>query len=153
RLAHHFAFRRFVVGGASVEAYASEVTDAAKAFAAGGTVADLAAALQSKSTDATFKARFREGSARTAKEGFYVCEMIEHHLGSGAGMLPTPQGPSQHLEHIFPKNPAAGAWPAVPPEELELSLNRFGNLLVLEADINRHIKNKAYAIKKTNPEN
>jgi hypothetical protein len=67
-------------------------------------------------------------------------------------MLPNPQSPSQHLEHIFPKRPAAGAWEALTPDELELIVNRFGNLLVLEGDINRSIKNKAYTFKKANPQ-
>src|SRR5262249_6224940 len=146
RLAHHFAFRRFIVEDASLSTYASEVTDAARGFADGTTVAELAAILRTKSSDAAFKTRFREASARTAKEGFYVCEMIEHHLGSQAGMLPNPQSPSQHLEHIFPKRPAPGAWPAMAPEELELIVNRYGNLLVLEGDINRFIRNKAFDI-------
>lgn len=153
RLAHHFAFRRFIVEKASLSVYSGEVVEVARAFANGSTIADVAAALRVKSTDAAFRANFREASARTAREGFYVCEMLEHHLGSDAGMLPNPQSPSQHLEHIFPKRPAAGAWPEITPEELELVVNRYGNLLVLERDINSFIKNKSYEFKKTNVQN
>lgn len=151
-LAHHFAFRRFVVEGASLSTYANEIVEVGRAFAAGASVADLASALNAKSTDAAFRAKFREASARTAREGFYVCEMLEHHLGSQAGMLPNPQSPSQHLEHIFPKKPAVGAWPAILAEELELVVNRYGNLLVLERNINSFVKNKAYTFKRTNPQ-
>lgn len=153
RLAHHFAFRRFIVEGASLSTYSGEVVEVARGFAGGASVADVATSLKAKSSDAAFRARFREASARTAREGFYVCEMLEHHLGSQAGMLPNPQSPSQHLEHIFPKRPAAGAWPAISPEDLELVVNRYGNLLVLERQINSSVKNKAYAVKKSNPQN
>jgi hypothetical protein len=114
-------------------------------------VANLAARLHKKSTDAAFKTWFREASARTAKEGFYVCEMIEHYLGSQAGMLPNPQSPTQHLEHIFPRRPDR-SWPQMTDDEIDLIVNRYGNLLVLEANINRHIKNKDYAFKKSNPQ-
>jgi hypothetical protein len=79
--------------------------------------------------------------------------MIEHWLGAGAGMLPNPQSPAQHLEHIFPRNPAQGEWPPIEKAELGLIVNRIGNLLVLEADINKHIKNKSYAYKKQNSKN
>lgn len=150
RLAHHFAFRRFIVEGVSLSTYASEVGDVARAFAKGASITDVAAELHAKSTDAAFRTNFREASARTAREGFYVGEMLEHHLGSKAGMLPNPQSPSQHLEHIFPKRPAIGAWPAITSEELELVVNRYGNLLVLERTINSFIKNKNYSFKKTN---
>jgi Protein of unknown function DUF262/Protein of unknown function (DUF1524) len=153
RLAHHFAFRRFVIEDASLSTYANEITEAARGFAAGGSVAELASALITKSTDAAFKASFREASARTAKEGFYVCEMIEHYLGSNAGMLPNPQSPSQHLEHIFPQRPSAVDWPPINAEDLALVVNRLGNLLVLEGTINRRIKNKAYSFKQSNPTN
>lgn len=153
RLAHHFAYRRFIVEGASLSTYSGEVVEVARAFASGASVADVATALHAKSTDAAFRANFREAIARTAREGFYVCEMLEHHLGSQAGMLPNPQSPSQHLEHIFPKRPAQGAWPAITPEELDLVVNRYGNLLVLERTINSFIKNKAYGFKKANVQN
>jgi hypothetical protein len=150
RVAHHFAFRRFVIEDASLSSYSSEITEAARGFAVGSSVADLAYALSSKSTDAAFKTRFREASARTAKEDFYVCEMIEHYLGSSAGMLPNPQSPSQHLEHVFPRWPSALDWPQIGAEELAIVVNRFGNLLVLEGTINRRIRNKAYSYKKAN---
>jgi hypothetical protein len=151
RLAHHFAFRRFVIENASLSTYTNEITEAARSFAAGGSVADLANTLRAKSSDAAFKAHFAEASARAAKEGFYVCEMIEHYLGSDAGMLPNPQSPSQHLEHILPQRPSATEWPTITDEELALVINRIGNLLVLEGNINRYIKNKAYNFKKSNP--
>lgn len=153
KLAHHFAFRRFVVERASLSTYVAEIGDAARGLAGGGSVAALAASLLEKSTDDAFTASFRAASARTAKEGFYVCEMIEHHLGIEAGMLPNSQSPSQHLEHIVPKKPAEGEWPRWTEEDLKFFLNRYGNLLVLEGTINRSIKNMGYQFKKSNPSN
>lgn len=151
KLGHHFVFRRFVIEETSLSTYFLELSEAARDFAHGGTVSGLAEKLQAKSTDEGFKARFEIASARTAKEGFYVCEMMEHLLGSDAGMLPNPQSPNQHLEHIFPKRPAAGVWEAITSEQLALVVNRLGNLLVLEGNINSSIKNKAYQTKKSNP--
>lgn len=150
RLAHHFAFRRFVIGDASLTVYSGELAEAAFQYQADGNIDSLRSKLRSKSPDSTFIANFREAKARTNKEGFYVCEMIERYLGSDAGMLPNRQSPSQHLEHIFPKSPKPGDWPQHDTEDLAFYVNRLGNLLALEADINRSIKNYSYAFKTSN---
>lgn len=150
RLAHHFAFRRFVIGDASLSVYSSELAEAALEYQKAGDLQLLRSHLRAKSSDSAFIADFKEARSRTNKEGFYVCEMIERHLGSDAGMLPNRQSPSQHLEHIFPRNPKPGDWPNVDKDELERHVNRLGNLLVLEADINRSIRNYSYSFKKSN---
>ncbi len=150
RLAHRFVFRRFIVGDASLSVYSNELAEVSWEFRANGDLTMLKDNLRSKSSDSTFVSNFREAKARTNKEGFYVCEMIERHLGSDSGMLPNRQSPSQHLEHIYPRNPKPGEWPQVDKDELALYINRFGNLLVLEADINRSIKNSGYSHKVSN---
>ncbi len=150
RLSHHFAFRRFVAERTGLGTYQNEIVEAAKTLAASGDVGAFTEILRATSSDASFKAAFGTISARTHKEGFYVCEMIEHHLGAKAGMLPHGQSPTQHLEHIFPKKPKSGEWREYSPEEHGSWVNRFGNLLVLEADINQVIKNRSFAFKSSN---
>ena len=86
--------------------------------------------------------------------GFYIVEMIENYLTSQAGVTVAPQSVSQHLEHIMPKKPNSTDWQHVFNDpEYEEHVNKIGNLLVLEADINRHIKNKGLSYKTNNAEN
>ena len=149
RLAHHFAFRRFVVEQAGLSTYSENVGEAARNFRKSGDVDALAAELRSKSTDGSFRVAFRHAAAKSNKIGFYVCQMIEDHRGMDAGISINRQSPRQHLEHIFPRNPREG-WPEVESEEKDSHIYRYGNFLVLESDINAHISNKAYAYKKRN---
>jgi hypothetical protein len=155
RLTHHYVFRRFLVEGITLSAYAQEITQCAREFA-GGTISDVQALrnkLNSHSNQVVFEERFKSFSAKSNKVGFYVIEMIENYLTNQAGMMVQRQSVSQHLEHIMPKRPNTD-WThvsAVPTYADHLNL--IGNLLVLEADKNSHIKNKAFSYKNLNPAN
>lgn len=153
RLAHRFAFRRFVVEEQTLGKYSAEVEKLARDYAAGvlSDLAALASAMKSLSIDAVFQDRFARFRVRTNKLGFYVLEHIENHISANAGIYVHPQSPSQHLEHIMPKRPGQ-LWPHVSGDPAyEEYVSRLGNLLVLEADINQTIKNKDYGWKTQNP--
>ncbi|WP_427913930.1 DUF262 domain-containing protein [Ramlibacter sp. MMS24-I3-19] len=155
KLTHHYVFRRFVVGSLSLSAYASEISKAARDFAApNGPIADptaLATRLSALADDLSFKNRFSLFSAATNKAAFYVIEMIENYITADAGTYVQRQSVSQHLEHIMPKRPAPAEWPHVyqHPEHGDY-VNRIGNFLVLEANINSYIRNRAFLYKDVN---
>lgn len=154
KLTHHYVFRRFVVEGLGVSAYAAEITKIARDFSS-SRIADIAALAQrlaSTSSQTIFEAKLEQFCATTNKVGFYVIEMIENYINSNAGTLVQRQSISQHLEHILPKRTNSTDWGHVhgSPECGEY-VNRIGNFLVLEADKNSHIKNKAFAYKNSNP--
>lgn len=156
RVTHHYVFRRFIVEGLGVGAYSSEITRTAREFSSSGIadVAALKARLGTHSVQAVFEAKFKEFIAPTNKMGFYVLEMIENYIMAGAGTMVQRQSISQHLEHIMPKRPVQAEWAHVygDPNYNEY-LNRIGNLLVLEANKNSHIKNKSFVFKNANPAN
>jgi hypothetical protein len=155
RLTHHYVFRRFLVEGITLSAYAQEITQCAREFA-GGAISDVDALrdrLNSYSNQTAFEERFKSFSAKSNKIGFYVIEMIENYLTNQAGMMVQRQSISQHLEHIMPKRPSVD-WSHVSNDPTYADhLNLIGNLLVLEADKNSHIKNKAFSYKNLNQAN
>jgi hypothetical protein len=153
---HHYVFRRFVVENISVGAYSSEITKVARDYATGAisNPAGLTARLGSLSTQVSFEAKFKDFEAPSNKVGFYVLEMIENHLTGNAGTMVQRQSVSQHLEHIMPKKATPADWAHMTsdPNYADLT-NRIGNLLVLEANINTSVKNKAFAFKDANVTN
>lgn len=156
-LVEAFVFRRFVVEGQSLGRFTAEVTEAARWYAANTQSPQaLADYLRKLSTDENFVAFLAAWSVGTGKQGFYALEMIENYRSAGAGLQLARQSASQHLEHIMPKRPGVG-WEhvAAAPEfarsaEYDMHLQRLGNLLVLEADINIVVSNKAFADKYAN---
>jgi hypothetical protein len=153
---HNYIFRRFVVERISMSVYSLEISRLARNYANGALkeIDDLRTELASKSIDAIFEKKLKEFVAPSNKMGFYIVEMIENYLTSQAGVTVAPQSVSQHLEHIMPKKPNSTDWQHVFNDpEYEEHVNKIGNLLVLEADINRHIKNKGLSYKTNNAEN
>lgn len=153
-LAHRFTFRWFFVEGTGQSKYQREVAEMARKFATDTNwkPSDLANAMRLKSTDSAFKEAFETYSVSTNRMGFYVMEMIENRMSSQAGTYVHAQSPSQHLEHILPRNPDS-SWQTVTSDpSYEDFVARVGNLLILERDINSFIRNKSYSFKKSNPE-
>ena len=153
KLTHHYVFRRFVVEGLAVGTYAAEISSIAREFSSGQIpdVDALAMHLASKSNQLVFEAKLKQFSAATSKVGFYVMEMIENHVTANAGTYVQRQSVSQHLEHILPKRTNPTDWGHVHGDpELPDYVNRIGNFLVLEADKNSYIKNKAFLFKNSN---
>jgi len=155
KLTHHYVFRRFVVEQLSLTKYASEISKIAREFSSGVIVdiAALAERLKSLAPRERFESNLKNFDAKTNKLGFYIIEMIENHINKDAGMLVQRQSIAQHLEHIMPKRPGAADWAHVKNNPNHtLYLNRIGNLLVLEANINQFIRNGSFNWKNSNPE-
>lgn len=129
--------------------------NAARKLRKNGDLVELQRALQEKSTDDAFRLDFENLSVKSHKMGFYILRRMEIVLSANAGQLiPFAQSPNQHLEHIMPKKPEQKlGWQHVmngeeKADDYDNYLYRVGNFLVLEADINKSIKNKSFADKK-----
>jgi uncharacterized protein with ParB-like and HNH nuclease domain len=108
-----------------------------------------------EASDNDFKTAFSDFRPGTNKLGFYVIRKIEDYLSKGQGVKVLDQSPTQHLEHILPKNPNPLDWPHIYngdelDERFNLYVQKIGNLTVLEKDINQYIKNKAFDFKNKN---
>jgi uncharacterized protein with ParB-like and HNH nuclease domain len=155
KLTNHFVFRRFLVQGAPIATYTYEISQCARDLSR-GVISDIAALknrLLSHSADADFVDSFTTYEVPTNKVGFYILEMIENHISQNAGTYVHRQSINQHLEHIMPKRPGNSDWGHVAnmPNYAE-HVNRVGNFLILEADINSYIRNKAFDHKNRNSE-
>lgn len=98
--------------------------------------------LSGKSDDNDFKDAFATWSERRKKKQFYVVRAIERFLGSAPGAsYKWSEGKSRdwEVEHIYPQSKRAG---------LSVSVNRIGNLVLLERAINGSIQAADFADKK-----
>lgn len=114
------------------------------------------AKLLATSSDESFARVFSEKSDSRLKIQFFVLFCLEEHLSSAQGLVPHPSSPNQHIEHIVPKKfdrklPSGKfAWPFWKKRKSSYHdryLNRFGNLLLLEASINKAIGNQSFSEK------
>ena len=71
-------------------------------------------------------------------------------------MIPLDHSPKQHIEHILPRNLSnlknrkhEWQWARSVPKKHLNYVNRYGNLLILEADINKAVSNYEFAVKQT----
>lgn len=150
KAARDFSFRFFTIGSNSVAKLQNEIGTHSRMLRDTTNTADsVINSLRAKSPDSLFKSEFADAKLKLNKLGFYVMESIENHRAASAGLGVFGQSPSQHLEHILPKKPE-GNWPHIDMDRHEEFLYRIGNLVALEADINKHIKNKAFSDKQSN---
>jgi hypothetical protein len=153
KFTHHYVFRRFIIEGLPMGSYAHEISEVAREFS-NGRLVDIHA-LRNKfgtlSKNSVFIDKFQTYSSPNNKVGFYILEMIENYINNNAGMIVGRQSVNQHLEHIMPKKPTAIDWSTViNDDKYDEFVNRIGNLLILEADKNNHIKNKSFNYKNSN---
>lgn len=142
-----FCFRYVTIGGATPSRLERVVGEASRRLRDDEPLQDVVEFLRAESPDKQFVERFETRAPGTNKLGFYVIERIENYLSMGQGVEVKRQSPTQHLEHIMPKKPGKG-WEHVSGDDLyDDYVGRLGNLLVLEANINRSVKNKAIARK------
>jgi len=148
KVVRDFCFRFFTVGNASVGSLEKVIGEASRTLRERDrNPRDTVKFLREYSSDSIFIENFSEVTFKTSKLGFYVIEKIENALSKNAGVNLYRQSPAQHLEHIMPKRPGQ-YWEYVKGDErYEDYLNRLGNFLVLEADINKKIKNKEFDFK------
>gem|GEM_PF-3043160 len=152
RLTRDFCFRFVTVGGHTPEILRRVVSRAALELRRSeGDPSVVEAILLEQAPDGLFREQFGTFSPGAQKRGFYVLDLLERHIAKGAGTRPYSQSVRQHLEHIAPRTPDPDEWAhLVDDDRYEHYVNRLGNLLILESDINQHIKNKGLGYKISN---
>lgn len=148
-----FCFRYYTIGNNSISSLQKMVGKHSRMLRNHSNAPDsVIASLKGESPDALFVTQFSQASFKAHKYGFYVFKQIEDHIAGGEGIGIFNQSPTQHLEHIFPKKPGED-WNHIPSDLANEYLYRIGNMVALEATINRHIKNKSFDFKNNNGTN
>lgn len=96
-------------------------------------------------SDEKFRADFASfslsGSGQSRKLAKYILAKLETHLSGRAFNFETDAGT---IEHILPENPSQDWAATFPAPQWAQSINRLGNLTLLEAAINRGLGNALY---------
>jgi hypothetical protein len=157
RLVRSFLLRELTIGQRDTAALEQNLVAAAVKIVHGGLPA-FKTSLQSDSNSETFFRSFSERIEDRPKIQFFILFSIEEHLCRAQGLQPFPHSPRQHIEHIVPQKidkmmasgvPAWPYWRGRRRSVHERYLNRLGNLLLLEADINTSVKNRSFTEKST----
>ena len=147
KITRDFCFRFMTVGSGGTPAKMEIIMgDAARILRTQRQLQPVLTLLQQKSPNQVFSDDFSKFQAKKPITAFYIIRQLEMHLSANAGQfVPFSQSPQQHLEHIMPKTLTTQGWSHVMNDERYSSyLNRIGNHLVLEANINTAIKNKSF---------
>ena len=156
-LTRNVCFRAITVMQADTDKLANALGEAARGLLAKGqTLSEISEALERRFSDRDFEDAFARLSITRSAVQFYILERIERHLGSAAGVIPRSHSASQHIEHIMPvrfsnRPKRISEWSHLreQPDEHKRYLNRIGNLLILEGDINKHVSNYDLHAKQT----
>ncbi len=134
--------------------------EAARRINAGGKSSDLVDFLRGKTNDVDFENAFASHTETRTKVQFYILRKIETQLlGGGAGVIPGDHHAAKnHIEHILPRNLSRSAsrlgewsWARAHPDKHKKLVNRLGNLLILEHDINKEVSNHEFDVKRGDP--
>lgn len=98
-------------------------------------------------SDEVFEASFSEKELRTVSRNKkivrYLLIEIEKHI---SGITHDLESDSFGIEHVFPQN-SDSHWPQFRDEDADQYVYRLGNMVLLEASINRDLGNQPYKIK------
>jgi hypothetical protein len=165
-----FCFRYFTVGGNSVADLEKEIGYMSRALRNPKDIMtlplnahpaekiqnldELISYMKTLTEDAVFERKLKEFRTKSNQLAFYILYNLEKSINPA--VMPSPQSPSQHLEHIMPRTPSTAAaraheWAHVKndPNYKEF-LFRIGNMIILESDINQRVRNKDFSVKKSN---
>lgn len=159
-----FCFRYFTIGGNTVANFEKEIGYMARAVREPGcklkrgtqvftinNVDDIIDYMKALTPDTLFKKNFKEFTTKSMSLAYYILFNLEKYLKPG--VQPMPHSPKQHIEHIMPKKPSIARdrieeWKHVRDKaEYPEYINRLGNLMILESDINTEIRNKDFKYK------
>lgn len=162
RLTLAFCFRVLTIGEADVADLERPVAQTALSLTKGAVPSKIAKKLREENSDDEFEEAFSEAVLHRAATQFYALYELEVHRAKGGGLSlePFPHSPQQNVEHILPRNPSMAearidewsVWryaSGEPTEEHSEYVNRLGNLLILEGEINGDISNYDFEAKRT----
>jgi hypothetical protein len=164
RLTLAFCFRVLTVGKADVLALERPLAKAALQLSQGKDANAIARTLREASPDDKFEDDFATVTLRRASVQFYALYEIEAYRcrRSGLSLEPFPHSPQQNVEHILPQNLSRqpsrldewADWrlrsdPLAKCAEHRDYVNRLGNLLILEEQVNQQVANYGFQAKQT----
>ena len=153
-----FVFRALTIGGMDTAELERKLGEAARKLSSGGAVPDFRNYLKEQSDDLSFSTDFSAHVERRSKVQYYILSELERHLlGGGKGVVPGDHHSARnHIEHILPKTPSKAhnrqhewSWARSNPDLHQSMINRLGNLMVLESDINKGVSSHEFDVKRT----
>lgn len=157
-LVERFVFRQLTIMRVKTPELEGQLGEAARILNQTANLDSFQASLRSYSSDVQFENLFASYVTTRSKVQYYVLREIETELlGGGGGVVPGDHDQFRNnLEHILPKRlsgPAARTnewqWARDDPVLHKSLVNRLGNILILESEINKGIKNYNYSIKRS----
>ena len=155
-LIESFIFRSLTIGKIDTAELERKLGKAARIIWNKKSVEEFQDYLKDQSDDLQFETQFANHSERRRKIQYYILSKLEKHLlGGGKGVIPGDHHTAKnHIEHILPKrlSTAKGRtneweW-AKNDRDLHLKfVNRIGNMLILEGDINKSVTNHEFIVK------
>jgi len=159
RLTLNFAFRKITICGEKTSELDKAFAAAAKALSPDpSSIQNIANIFANLSNDNDFRKEFANHSQTNTKLQYYMLFELEKFLSgsAGIGLQPYAHSVNQHIEHILPQKLSSGSkrnsewlWAKKNPDLHKSLINKLGNLLILEADINKVVSNHSFISKKT----
>ena len=155
-LTEKFSFRALTIGQMDTAELEHKLGESARIILNSGSVTEFRKYLKSHIDDARFEEQFARHSERRVKIQYYILRELEIQLlGGGKGVVPGDHHSAKnHIEHILPKRLSSAkgrmnewTWARANPEKHSGLVNRLGNLLVLEGDINKSVSNHEFSVK------
>ena len=155
-LVEHFVFRSLTIGKMDTAELEKKLGKAARIIRDEKSVGRFHSYLKDQSDNFRFENQFANYRDRRPKFQYYILRELEKHLlGGGKGVIPGDHHIAKnHIEHILPKrlskaNGRTNEWEwARNDRDLHLQfVNRIGNLLILEGDINKSVSNHKFNVK------
>lgn len=156
-LVERFIFRSLTIEQTKTNDLERKLGDAARLLTGGKPVSEFRKHLRSLSDDTRFEDEFKRHAQRRAKVQYYILRELETSLlGSGKGVIPGGHATAKNnIEHVLPKslcNQEARkhewGWARGNMERHKALVNRLGNLLILEEDINDDVGNHEFEVKR-----
>jgi hypothetical protein len=156
-LVEKFVFRTMTIEQADTPEVERKLGEAARKLEGSGTLKDFRDYLIGQVDDNRFKAGFARHVERRVKVQYYILRELETRLlGGGKGVIPgNHHSAKNHIEHILPKRLANAkgretewSWARANPDKHQSLVNRLGNLLILEHDINKEVANHEFQVKR-----
>ena len=155
-LVERFIFRLLTIEQTDTSDLERKLGESARLLTNGLAVSEFRKYLRTASEDTRFETEFAQHSQRRAKVQYYILHELETALlGAGKGVIPGGHATAKNnIEHVLPKslcNQEARkhewAWARANKERHKGLVNRIGNLLILEADINDDVGNHEFLVK------
>lgn len=155
-LIERYVFRTMTIGNTDTSDLERRLGEVARRLKAGDPIASIRTLLKNQSDDVSFENAFAKHQERRPKVQYYILRELETHLlGGGKGVIPgSHHSAKNHIEHMLPKNLSKDKsrqnewlWARADPVRHQSLVNRLGNLMILESDINKQVGNHEFLVK------